>query len=93
MADRLLYLPSLGLLACLVLAIYAAAEKPKFAMLAPVTLGLIVSAFALRTWIRNQDWQTELAMATPDKGGHRVKALGDVDAAIAQVKLGIAFAR
>ena len=40
-----------------------------------------------------QSARAELAMATPDKGGHRVKALGDVDAAIAQVKLGIAFAR
>ena len=66
MADRLLYLPSLGLLACLVLAIYAATEKSKFAILAPVVLGLIVSGFAVRTWIRNRDWQTELAMATHD---------------------------
>jgi tetratricopeptide (TPR) repeat protein len=66
MADRLLYLPSLGLLACLVLGIYAVAEKPRFAMVAPVILGLIVSGFAVRTWVRNQDWQTELAMATHD---------------------------
>ena len=66
MADRLLYLPSLGLLACLVLAIYGAAEKPKFAILAPVVLGVLVSGFAVRTWIRNQDWQSELAMATHD---------------------------
>ena len=68
MADRLLYLPSLGLLACLVLAIYAVAEKPKFAVLAPVVLGVMVSAFALGTWIRNQDWQTELALARHDVG-------------------------
>jgi protein O-mannosyl-transferase len=66
MADRLLYLSSLGLLACLVLAIYPAAEKPKFAMLAPLVLCLIISGFAVRTWIRNQDWQTELALATHD---------------------------
>ncbi len=66
MADRLLYLPSLGLLACLVLAVYAIAEKPKFAMLAPVVLGLIVSGFTVRTWLRNQDWQSELALATHD---------------------------
>ncbi len=68
MADRLLYLPSFGLLACLVLAIYAVAEKPRFAMLAPVVLGVMVSGFAVRTWIRNQDWQSELAMATHDVG-------------------------
>jgi len=66
MADRLLYLPSLGLLACLVLAVYAGAQKPKFAMLAPVVLGVIVCGFAARTWMRNQDWQSELALATHD---------------------------
>lgn len=66
MAERLLYLPSLGLLACLVLAIYAVAERPKFAIAAPVVLGAIVCAFAVRTWVRNQDWQSELAMATHD---------------------------
>lgn len=66
MADRLLYLPSLGLLACLVLAVYAVAEKPKFAMLAPAVLGAIVFGFAARTWVRNQDWQSELALATHD---------------------------
>ena len=68
MADRLLYLPSLGLLACLVLAIYAVAEKPKFAIVAPVVLGAMVSGFAVGTWLRNQDWQTELALATHDVG-------------------------
>ena len=66
MADRLLYLPSLGLLACLVLAVYAIAEKPKLAMLAPVILGLTVSGFTVRTWMRNRDWQSELALATHD---------------------------
>ena len=66
MADRLLYLPSLGLLSCLVLAIYTVAEKPKFAMVAPVALGVIVFGFAVRTWVRNQDWQTELALASHD---------------------------
>jgi len=66
MADRLLYLPSLGLLACLVLAVYAIAEKPKLAMLAPVVLGVMVAGFAIRTWVRNPDWQSELALATHD---------------------------
>ncbi len=66
MADRLLYLPSLGLLACLVLAIYACAQKPRLALLPPIVLGLIVSGFAVRTWVRNQDWQSELALATHD---------------------------
>jgi tetratricopeptide (TPR) repeat protein len=66
MADRLLYLPSLGLLGCVVLAFYAVAEKPRFAMVAPIVLGVMVSGFAIRTWMRNQDWQSELALATHD---------------------------
>jgi len=35
-------------------------------MLAPAVLGVIVSGFAIRTWVRNQDWQTELALASHD---------------------------
>jgi protein O-mannosyl-transferase len=66
MADRLLYLPSLGLLGCLVLALYAVAGRPRTAAVPPVLLGLMVSGFAVRTWIRNRDWQTELAIATAD---------------------------
>ena len=66
MADRLLYLPSLGLLGCLVLAIYACAGKPRLALLPPLVLGFIMSGFAIRTWVRNQDWQSELALATHD---------------------------
>src|SRR5213079_2502985 len=66
MADRLLYLPSLGLLACLVIAIYTIARKPKTATLVPIALCLIAAGFAVRTWIRNRDWQTELSIATAD---------------------------
>lgn len=36
--------------------------------------------------------KVELEAAVPDKGGHRVKALADVNAAIGQVRAGIAFA-
>jgi len=66
MADRLLYLPLLGLLACLVLAVFAVSQKTKFTMLAPVVLGVIVFGFAARTWARNPDWQSELVLATHD---------------------------
>jgi hypothetical protein len=64
MADRLLYLPSLGLLACLVLAIYAGAQGPKMAIVPPLILCLITSGFEVRTWIRNQDWQSDLTIAS-----------------------------
>jgi protein O-mannosyl-transferase len=67
MADRLLYLPSLGLLGCLVLAVYAAAERsPRALLLAPALLCLVGIAFAVRTWARNLDWQSELTIATAD---------------------------
>jgi tetratricopeptide (TPR) repeat protein len=66
MADRLLYLPSFGLLGCLVLAIYAASESPKMKAVPPVALCLITAGFAVRTWVRNQDWKTELTIAAAD---------------------------
>ena len=39
-----------------------------------------------------QSARAELARATPNKGGHREKALGLIDQAIAEVRAGIAFA-
>jgi protein O-mannosyl-transferase len=66
MADRLIYLPSLGLLPCIVIAIYTIARNPKTAALAPIALSLITVGFAIRTWIRNRDWRTDLSIATAD---------------------------
>lgn len=40
-----------------------------------------------------QNARTELQRATPDKGGHRVNAIGLVNSAIAEVNAGIAFDR
>jgi hypothetical protein len=39
-----------------------------------------------------QNARAELAAATPNKGGHREKGLSLIDAAIAEVRAGIAFA-
>ena len=64
MAERLLYLPLAGWLACLALAIDAAARRSRHAHLAPVIIGLIAIAFAARTWVRNIDWKDDLTMAT-----------------------------
>ena len=66
MADRLLYLSSFGLLGCVVLAIYASAQAPKLKLVPPVVLTLITAGFAVRTWVRNQDWKTDLTIATAD---------------------------
>jgi len=38
-----------------------------------------------------QNARAELAVATPNKGGHREKALGLIDSAIAEVRAGIAY--
>ena len=39
-----------------------------------------------------QSARAELAAATPNKGGHRERALGLIDQAVAEVRAGIAFA-
>ena len=63
MAERFLYLPAIGLLACLVMGIYAVGRRLHRERLAPVVLCVIAAAFAARTWVRNGDWQDERAMA------------------------------
>ncbi len=55
---------------------YALAAQPHM----DASIGLLQSARA------------ELVKATPNKGGHREKALGLVDQAIAEVRAGITFA-
>ena len=65
MAERLLYLPLVGLVAAAVIAIDAASGRfrmPRGAAIALVCL--IASAFVIRTWLRNLDWKDDLAMAT-----------------------------
>jgi hypothetical protein len=39
-----------------------------------------------------QSARAELAKATPNKGGHRERALGLIDQAIGEVRAGMAFA-
>jgi len=55
---------------------YAIGAQPHMAE----TIGLLQSA------------RSELATATPNKGGHRERALGLIDQAISEVRAGIAFA-
>jgi protein O-mannosyl-transferase len=63
MAERFLYLPLVGLLACLVMAVFAAGRRWKTTWLAPAILGILLCGFAVRTWARNPDWQDELTLA------------------------------
>jgi tetratricopeptide (TPR) repeat protein len=64
MAERFLYLPAVGLIGCLVLAVYAIADRIGNAKVAPVTLSLIAMLFAVRTWARNMDWQDDVSLDT-----------------------------
>src|ERR1700733_7279990 len=58
MAERFLYLPAIALSVCVVMALYALPAR-----VAALALCLIAAAFAIRTWVRNADWQDDLASA------------------------------
>ncbi|SPF31986.1 conserved membrane hypothetical protein [Candidatus Sulfopaludibacter sp. SbA4] len=58
MAERFLYLPSIGFAGCLVWAIY---RRPR---IAPAVLVLIGAALAVRTYARNTDWLDDRSLWT-----------------------------
>ncbi len=63
MAERFLYLPSIGVLGCLVMAVYAASQRTELARRAlPLVLCVIVASLAIRTWARNSDWLDDFAI-------------------------------
>lgn len=73
MAERFLYLPSVGLAGCAVAAGYAlgqtalgqtALRRPQTARAAYAALGLVCVALGARTYVRNQDWKDELSLWT-----------------------------
>jgi protein O-mannosyl-transferase len=57
MAERLLYLPLVGLVAAMVLALDT--RRPAFF----IGVGVIATGFAIRTWMRNLDWTDDKTMA------------------------------
>jgi len=61
MAERFLYLPAIAFCACLVLCYGAIPQSVRAA--APWAVGLLVTAYAVRTWLRNPDWRDDLHMA------------------------------
>jgi tetratricopeptide (TPR) repeat protein len=62
MAERFLYLPSVGLAACMVAAAYVLVRrKPRLAWAA---IGLICVTLSARTYARNSDWKDELSLWT-----------------------------
>jgi len=58
MAERFLYLPSVGFAGCLVWAVY---RRPR---IAPAVLALISVALAIRTYARNIDWLDDQSLWT-----------------------------
>ena len=71
MAERFLYLPSVGFAGCLAAAIYAASRRlairwPPARKAAPSILIAICLVFALRTWARNRDWFDDKTLWTHD---------------------------
>jgi tetratricopeptide (TPR) repeat protein len=105
MAERFLYMPTIGLLACLVMAVYAAGRKIQY--FAPVALCVIIAACAIRTWVRNRDWQDDrtlaeaIVRASPNSfKGHRLLALAliptgepgpNLERAIAEIETAVAI--
>ena len=64
LAERLLYLPLVGLVAAVVIAIDAGAERFRFSGAAfAICVAVIAAGFALRTWVRNLDWTDDKTMA------------------------------
>lgn len=64
MADRFLYLPSIGFAACVVIGLYALGERFGSRALAPVVLCLLICALGTRTRDRNLDWRDNSSILT-----------------------------
>jgi tetratricopeptide (TPR) repeat protein len=62
MAERFLYLPSIGFAGCLVWAVYTVCRR--LPRVAPAALALVAVAFAARTFTRNFDWFDNLSLWT-----------------------------
>ena len=61
MAERFLYLPAIAAAVCVVMAVHALPKTdPRAALL---VLCSIAALFAIRTWVRNTDWQDDLSLA------------------------------
>ena len=64
MAERLLYLPSIGIAAVVAIACFAAGQACGSRLAPAIAIGLVVAAFAARTWTRNPDWQNDVTLWT-----------------------------
>ena len=62
MAERFLYLPSIGF----AIAAAALAFRLKDRRITAALLGTVIVLFVTRTWLRNLDWNNDLTVATAD---------------------------
>ena len=65
-ADRFLYLPAVGVLGCVVMAVYWLGSRMRSPLVAPAILLAMTAGFAVRTWARNAEWRDELTLASAD---------------------------
>jgi len=77
MAERLVYLSSACVIACVVMALHARALG-RWRRAVTVALCIVAIGFAARTWIRNADWRDDLTLwaATVRTSPHSFKAHG-----------------
>jgi tetratricopeptide (TPR) repeat protein len=64
MAERFVYLPSVGLAGCLVVALYALSRRFSRKEYAAWAIGAVCVVFAARTYVRNFDWRDEVSLWT-----------------------------
>jgi protein O-mannosyl-transferase len=89
MAERLMYLPSVGLVALAVRTVLALARRSRARPVGPLVVCVIVTGLAIRTWTRNADWLDDVTLwssavqqAPRSAKAHRAlaEALYDADA-------------
>jgi protein O-mannosyl-transferase len=64
MAERFAYLPFVGLAGCLVIGLEALSQRTGIRQLTWAAAGVICLLFAIRTYGRNPDWQTDASLWT-----------------------------
>jgi len=95
-AERLLYLPSVGVVLLMALAAAALARHERYRRVATVGTVVVLAAYAGRTWTRNADWRDNAALyrsmarTAPDSAkahynyGVTLQEADDEEAAVAQ---------
>jgi protein O-mannosyl-transferase len=85
-AERLLYFPSVGWVILAAYALNGIMARERYRVIGMAVAGAIVIAFGARTWIRNWDWQDNLAL-------YRSIAASAPDSAKARHDLGVVLQR